>query len=429
MSGYSGTLLLTILAAMLAAVPACIVGLYECSSYNGRTSCLQQSQICDSTKDCHWNDDEKGCEDIPDISMYCAGASPKDGYYKGRSITCHCYISTSGKHKGEALWLQNDVPVSEPRDKITLRSNESDKNEGYECKGKSGYGKYNAGTALKPKFAYFDQVSPTLSPTLLTICSEVSDSNIMDAPNLVTCKVPKANVNPPPQFSFYSNKTMLGEPRAALETDTDYFQVLQAPGAEKGGIVDVSCHVTNTKFDDLKQEISKSITLRKPPPQPPIIEISGQTFQGTSSINIATLSQNFTGSLTCRVEGGFPEPRIASLSCGDNIGYSEANTGTVRFQNTEVTRAMDQVDCSCLAEHLSGCYDNSETTVKLKVKFLRSEEQKQENGSKITSIILPVVLIVIIAALLIVIVILILRQRKQEGTRAERMQLNDDVKA
>ena len=103
----------------------------------------------------------------------------------------------------------------------------------------------------------FDDVKVMLSPTLLTVCSSDSSSR------QVVCKVPKESVNPAPYFNFYGDGKILTESVPAIETDTHYQQVLDVPGPSGGGVMEISCHVTNPVFNDLKQEVSKPITLRR----------------------------------------------------------------------------------------------------------------------------------------------------------------------
>ncbi|GFS16797.1 hypothetical protein ElyMa_003222600 [Elysia marginata] len=380
-------------------VSSCIPGEYECNSVQGRTKCLSRSQLCDNTKDCHWGDDEDKCDVLPEVYIYCKGNYPKDGYYKGKKISCTCKLRNQDLdvHKGSAQWLKDGSPENKPLESITLMSNTSEADQGYSCSGQSGYGTRNDGKAFKPKFAYLDKDSVMLSPTLLTVCKDDSNSH------LVTCKVPKENVNPAPTFSFYGDGKLIGQPLPAIESDTHYKQTF---AMSVKGVMEVSCHVTNTVFGELKQQITKFVTLREPPPQPPVITISGQSFQGTSPVNIALLSQNFTGVLTCTLSGGFPEPRIGHLSCGDNVGFSKDLEGTVRFQNSEVTRAMHGVFCSCVGEHKSGCYDNKETKVQVRVEGLAVPNQSEQNsedqsGDNAAALIIAILLAILCVILLV----------------------------
>ena len=101
-----------------------------------------------------------------------------------------------------------------------------------------------------------DKSTVEMSPTELTVCSKEN------SPRQVTCKIPKQSVNPAPVFSFHGDGKMLGEAQPAVETETHYEQSVQVTEPSGGGLTTISCHVTNTIFDDLKQEISKSITLQ-----------------------------------------------------------------------------------------------------------------------------------------------------------------------
>lgn len=419
----AGTTLLTF-------VSSCVPGEYECSSFQDRTKCLTRSQLCDSNKDCHWGDDEDKCDVIPDVSFYCTNNYPKDGYYKGKKVTCTCNVRTEDLdvHKGFAQWLKDGSPKDKPLRSITLMVNSSEANQGYSCSGQSGYGNRDKGKPLEPKFAYLDEVMVTLSPPLITFCNR-------DNPPEVTCKIPKENVNPAPTFTFRADGVVMGGALPAIETDIHYEQMLTI---SKKGTMQISCTVTNTIFL-LTREVIKLVTLREPPSQPPTVMVAGQSFQGTSSINIAILEQNYTGNLTCTVSGGYPEPRIGSLACGDNIGFSDDTKGMVRFQNAEVLRAMHDVYCSCIAEHDSDCYSNSETKVKISVVGLAStkkqsgmqdenQDGKEDGNQNIVMIAIPVLLAVIIVMLIVVIVILVLRQKRQhqeQGTQAERVQLHE----
>ena len=109
----------------------------------------------------------------------------------------------------------------------------------------------------------------------------------------------------------------------------------------------------------------------EPPPLPPqvTLKVKGQTqtYQGVDPSNTVTLAEGYTGDVTCRVEGGYPDADNTQLKCGNLEGSVGGKTSTLSFTADTLTRDMDGTLCTCASRHDSGCYSNRETTLTLNV--------------------------------------------------------------
>ena len=106
-----------------------------------------------------------------------------------------------------------------------------------------------------------------------------------------------------------------------------------------------------------------------PPASPPQVTVQGetQTYQGVDPSNTVTLAEGFTGDVTCRVEGGYPDAHNTQLKCGNLEGSVGGKTSTLSFTADSLTRDMDGTVCTCTSQHDSGCYSNRETRLTLNV--------------------------------------------------------------
>ena len=109
----------------------------------------------------------------------------------------------------------------------------------------------------------------------------------------------------------------------------------------------------------------------EPPPLPPqvtlTVEGQTQTYQGVDPSNTVTLAEGYTGDVTCRVEGGYPDAHNTQLKCGNLEGSVGRKTSTLSFTADTLTRDMDGTVCTCTSQHVSGCYSNWETRLTLNV--------------------------------------------------------------
>ena len=109
----------------------------------------------------------------------------------------------------------------------------------------------------------------------------------------------------------------------------------------------------------------------EPPPLPPqvtlTVEGQTQTYQGVDPSNTVTLAEGYTGDVTCRVEGGYPDAHNTQLKCGNLEGSIGGKTSTLSFTADPLTRDMDGTVCTCTSQHGSGCYSNRETGLTLNV--------------------------------------------------------------
>ena len=112
-----------------------------------------------------------------------------------------------------------------------------------------------------------------------------------------------------------------------------------------------------------------SLCILEPPPLPPQVTVEGQTqtYQGVDPSNNVTLAEGYTGDVTCRVEGGYPDANNTQLKCGNLDGSFGGKTSTLSFTADPLTRDMNGSVCACTSQHDSGCYSNRETTLTLNV--------------------------------------------------------------
>ena len=106
----------------------------------------------------------------------------------------------------------------------------------------------------------------------------------------------------------------------------------------------------------------------EPPPLPPQVTVEGQTqtYQGVDPSNTVTLAEGYTGDVTCRVEGGYPDAHSTQLKCGNLDGSVGGKTSTLSFtSDSPLTR--DMTVCKCTSQHDSLCYGNRETILTLNV--------------------------------------------------------------
>ncbi|GFN84766.1 cell adhesion molecule [Plakobranchus ocellatus] len=300
---------------------------------------------------------------LPEASYTCS-TEMIQGYFNGKSARCTCSLTSDGYPKGQAQWYRGSqtVPgVSGGVLDITFDSNNPE--QIYTCKGMSAIGK-GSGSTLTTKFAFFEQDTVVFSSP-----NNNSMFDLCDGSNQITavCAVLKDNVYPAPTFSF--SQTYLPFDNSQERQDGSYYQRQVDLRPDVGGIHRVTCTVTNTIIISETQSKEISLTLRKPPPLPPKIFIKGKTYQGVNALNRITLAAGYTGDMTCRVEGGYPKAHTTQLTCGSLTASGRENVATLTYQDGQLNKDMDGTECKCTSQHVTGCYDNKETSLTLDVTY------------------------------------------------------------
>ena len=86
----------------------------------------------------------------------------------------------------------------------------------------------------------------------------------------------------------------------------------------------------------------------EPPHTPPILSLEGERFTDTARDNNITVVEGHVQNIGCQVNGGFPEAENITVVCAE----LPVENDTFIF-----TRDHEFSNCTCNADHESGCYD------------------------------------------------------------------------
>ncbi|KAK3736059.1 hypothetical protein RRG08_063052 [Elysia crispata] len=383
-------------------VQSCMSNLYECQ---GSHQCLNPLWVCDGDIDCPLADDERDCEG-PQVTFQCSKPITRDGYVRGKSVECICkLVDPPDGQTGTIEWdvVKGPTHAKIKGNSITLEYYRFHKELHYMCRGYlvSAYrGNY---THIKAKFAFFDDNSATLRPSVLTVCNKNNDEgktnetsssvhsstsssslemgttatsalSSSDSSNLLTCQVSKFNVNPAPLFSFSVNGEAFDSPVTGEDTGSHYVRHLRFE-LKSGGRHFVRCLVTNPIFTDLQQEVHKPVWVQEPPAQPPVLTVFGQNYQGENNPDVTLTLSHLVDpeNVTCVVRGGYPEATVVHAECGWQHSNSSSSSG--KGNSSQVHVEISRLYCSCAAEHVSGCYSNNQTKVTMVLRNVLSEKE------------------------------------------------------
>ncbi|GFN93543.1 fibroblast growth factor receptor 3, partial [Plakobranchus ocellatus] len=299
---------------------------------------------------------------LPEASYTCTPEMIQ-GYFNGKSARCTCSLTSDGYPKGQAQWYRGSQTVpGVPGGVLDLTFSGSSPVEIGICKGVSAIGE-SPGSTLTAQFAFFEQ-----DTVELTSADDNSTFDLCDDNNQipVTCAVLKGNVIPAPTFSF-SQTNVLFDNLQERQVGSYYKNQIDLRPVY-GGIHQVICTVTNTIISETQRK-EISLTFRKPPPLPPKITITGETYQDVNALNRLTLAAGYTGDMTCRVEGGYPKAHTTQLTCGSLTASGGENVATLKFQAGQLTKDMDGTECRCTSQHATGCYNDKETSLTLDVNY------------------------------------------------------------
>ena len=107
----------------------------------------------------------------------------------------------------------------------------------------------------------------------------------------------------------------------------------------------------------------------EPPPASPKMTVDSECYQEVSPSNIVTLTEGYSGDVTCRVEGGYPAAHNTQLKCGQLVDTGAGHTAALSFQADQLTREMNGAVCTCTSQHDSDCYSNNETQLTINVLY------------------------------------------------------------
>ena len=105
----------------------------------------------------------------------------------------------------------------------------------------------------------------------------------------------------------------------------------------------------------------------EPPTTPPQMTVGSESYQGVSSSNIVTLTEGYSGDVTCRIDGGYPATHTTQLKCGQLVDTGAGHTAALSFMADPLTRKMNGAVCTCTSQHDSGCYSDKETQLSLNI--------------------------------------------------------------
>ncbi|KAK0069163.1 hypothetical protein Bpfe_001345, partial [Biomphalaria pfeifferi] len=121
----------------------------------------------------------------------------------------------------------------------------------------------------------------------------------------------------------------------------------------------IGCQVQNVYFPDVSVECSYTpLQVMAPPILSPIIQIQ--------STDHDTVIENKVYNLECSAYGGKPNAFNFTISCG-NIDLTQY--GNILKSAVTFTRNMTGQNCTCTAQHITGCYENNTSTLKLNILY------------------------------------------------------------
>ncbi|GFO08863.1 hemicentin-1 [Plakobranchus ocellatus] len=296
---------------------------------------------------------------LPGASSYTCSPEMIQGYFNGKSARCICSLTSDGYPKGQVQWYRGSQTVPGVLD---LTFDSSTPEQVYSCKGVSAIGE-GSNTTLTANFAFFER-----DIVVLTSANDNNTFDLCDDNNRVpvVCAVPKDHVYPAPTFNF--SQTNIPYNNSQERQNGSHYQSQIDLRPNVGGIHQVTCTVINTIISEAQRK-EIFLTFREPPLLPPKITITGKIYQGVNALNRITLAAGYTGDMTCRVEGGYPKAHTTQLTCGSLTATGRENVATLTFQDGQLNKDMDETECRCRSQHVTGCYSNIETNLTLDITY------------------------------------------------------------
>ncbi|CAL1539484.1 unnamed protein product [Lymnaea stagnalis] len=318
----------------------------------------------------------------------------------GSLATCTCELTSAGYPSGHAMWYSSDngsltVTVSDQKAILHLvYTGISSSNPEYMCRAYSELGFSDQESSFQPSFAY--------GPSEVFITVNPSVNNIDICPGrtteiIVTCTVPRNTVKPDIIMNIQIDKTIIS---ATNSTDLTNYQLTLRHVFNTSGSYVISCHVQNSLFENLSNFSEAVFNVREPPKLLPVILVNGTAeFSGLTN-NVVNISTGEEVTLSCIVRGGVPLINTTNLTCDDPTVMPAAN-GSVTVRRKEGNRVI----CNCTASHVTGCYTNGISSLRLAWLRAESEEPQSKDEESKTPLIIGLAVGLPLAVILLVLVL------------------------
>ncbi|KAK3788512.1 hypothetical protein RRG08_030214 [Elysia crispata] len=327
---------------------ACRSREYNCKK---TMSCIRVISVCDGKRDCRQGDDELDCGTI-NSTRTCTKQANALGFIKGTSVDCYC---TEKMSEASAIQVEWEVLDKNHPSGITAffsmmnSAHHLDVSYGAErslvCFHDGGH------TTMHLKFAYINPNSLTLKmDTEMNLCDEIPISPLLRATrhrrrrnfSQVQCLIEKTDVHPAPLFSFSVNDGEFNTPKEAFDSIySSFYKGLFHFIPSKGGVHNIKCRVINSAYREIHQEVMKTITVREPPRDPPMLIIKEDVFTGKNEavLNVTGSEILSPATVACFVNGGFPSATITHRECCAVFDPSQYSSNATMFR------------CTCRAQH------------------------------------------------------------------------------
>ncbi|KAI8779649.1 deleted in malignant brain tumors 1 protein, partial [Biomphalaria glabrata] len=175
----------------------------------------------------------------------------------------------------------------------------------------------------------------------------------------VICKVDLVNCVPGFKAIISINSIYLNVLDGHNVSDTS--QVNQDINITEVGTYSIGCQAQNVKFNDTKISCSYLLQIFGPPLTPPVIQIAS-----TSTYTEEGIQENKVYTVQCKTFGGVPLVNNITVSCGN---IESTQSGNIFTSPILFTRFMTGQNCTCTAQHITGCYENNTSTLQLNILY------------------------------------------------------------
>ncbi|KAK6963955.1 vascular cell adhesion protein 1 [Biomphalaria glabrata] len=140
------------------------------------------------------------------------------------------------------------------------------------------------------------------------------------------------------------------------------YQVRNEFNVTEAGTYSIGCLVQNLHFNDVYATCSYIPVLQviAPPKTSPILQ-----FKSTSVEYQMGLQENKVYTVECTAFGGIPSVSNITVSCGNIKELTQS--GNILTSPVTFTRTMTGQNCTCTAQHITGCYENNTSTLQLNI--------------------------------------------------------------
>ncbi|KAK0069173.1 hypothetical protein Bpfe_001355, partial [Biomphalaria pfeifferi] len=281
------------------------------------------------------------------------------GYIKpGVTAVCVCYIDNIGYPPASLKWTNSSnlnlgTFLNNSATSLTIEPFSS--KETYNCTLSTNL--FNGGLSIPYKINYAEgptSCSIELKNTSQAIWKICKNTFIIWT---IICQVNQTDAIPGIKAKIGVNKQY----SILLDSQNfaNFYQVRNEINVTEAGDYSIGCQVQNLYFPDVKVECSYTpLQVMAPPILSPIIQIQ--------STDHDTVIENKVYNLECSAYGGKPNVFNFTLSCG-NIELTQH--GNILKSAVTFTRNMTGQNCTCTAQHITGCYENNTSTLKLNILY------------------------------------------------------------